>query len=73
MAGSKDGGPHAALLARLADCFHYAAAMWKPRLHADGVPYLRCGGCGHATSMPWWLEQRLPLRQLPRDAAGVAT
>ncbi len=60
-------------LAELDDCFHCGAARWEPRLHANGDPYLRCGGCGRTTHMPLWLEQRLPLRRLPRDVAGVAT
>ncbi len=59
----------AGLLADLYDCFRCGAAQWEPRLNAKGQPYLRCGGCGCATSMPRWLEEDLPLRRLPRDAA----
>jgi len=53
------------------DCFSCGAARWEPRVDRRGAPYLRCGDCGRAVSMPRQLARRINLRRLPRDAAEV--
>jgi hypothetical protein len=47
------------LLSALAACDDCGASRWKPDVRENGVPFLRCEGCGRSTSMPFAIERRL--------------